>query len=237
MQVSTKAIVLSAIKYADADLIVTCYTKSDGMKTYHVRGVLKSKRGKLKASSFLPFTQLDIVARHRNKGTMEYLNETKLSVPYYTLHTHVIKSSLVMFLSEVLKSVIREEEANLDLFSFLQAALVDMDNRENIANFHIYFLLALSRYLGFFPDANSQGHYFNLLEGVFQNNTTNPYCVSNEATALLASVLGNLENIHSLPMRKSTRKDFLTLLLTYYQLHVEGFRQPRSLEILEQLFR
>lgn len=237
MQISTQAIVLSAIKYADADLIVTCYTKSDGIKTYHVRGVLKSKRGKIKASSFLPFTQLDIVARHRNKGTMEYLTETKLSVAYSSLHTDVIKSSLVMFLSEVLKSVIREEEANTDLFSFLQIALVDMDERENTANFHIYFLLALSRYLGFFPDAHSQGKYFNLLEGVFQNNTTNAYCVSNEATVLLANVLSNLESIHSISMSKSARKDFLTLLLTYYQLHIEGFRQPRSLEILEQLFR
>ena len=177
MLVSTQAIVLSAIKYADADLIVTCYTKTDGIKTYHGRGGLKSRRGKFKASSFLPFTQLDIVARHRNKGTMEYLNETKISVPYSTMHTDVIKSSLVMFLSEILKSVIREEEANPALFSFLETALIDMDNRENVGNFHIYFLLALSRYLGFFPDANSQGNYFNMLEGVFQHSKTSAYCV------------------------------------------------------------
>lgn len=237
MQISTQAIVLSAIKYADADLIVTCYTKSDGIKTYHVRGVLKSKRGKIKASSFLPFTQLDIIARHRNKGTMEYLNETKLSVAYTSLHTDVIKSSLVMFLSEVLKSVIREEEANPDLFSFLQVTLVDMDNRENTANYHIYFLLSLSKYLGFFPDANSHGQYFNLLEGIFQNTATNAYCINNEASSLLSNALGDLESIHQLPMSKSARKELLTLLLTYYQLHVEGFRQPRSLKILEQLFR
>ena len=237
MQVSTQAIVLSAIKYSDADLIVTCYTESDGIKTYHVRGVLKSRRGKFKASSFLPFTQLDIVARHRNKGTMEYLNETKISVPYSTLHTDVIKSSLVMFLSEVLKGVIREEEANPALFSFLQNALIDMDKRENVANFHLYFLLALTRYLGFFPDANSQGTYFNMLEGVFQNERTNAYCVQNEASARLFSVLNNLNSILDLPLSKTLRKEFLTLLLTYYKLHVEGFRQPRSLKILEQLFR
>lgn len=237
MQVSTQAIVLSAIKYADADLIVTCYTKTDGIKTYHVRGVLKSRRGKFKASSFLPFTQLDIVARHRNKGTMEYLNETKISVPYSTLHTDVIKSSLVMFLSEILKNVIREEEANPALFSFLQTALIDMDNRKEVANFHLYFLLALSRYLGFFPDATSQGLYFNMLEGIFQNTKTNTYCVQNEASTNLFNVLNDLDSIHELSLSKTLRKEFLTLLLTYYQLHVEGFRQPRSLKILEQLFQ
>lgn len=235
--VSTQAIVLSAIKYADADLIVTCYTKSDGIKTYHIRGVLKSKRGKFKASSFLPCTQLDIVARHRNKGTMEYLNETKISVPYYTLHTDVIKSSLVMFLSEILKNVIREEEANTELFEFLQHAFVDLDTRNNVANFHIYFLLALSRYLGFYPDSDSKGLYFNMLEGVFQDSRTNPYCVQNQASNTLSIVLHDLEALHDMPMSKILRKDLLSLLLTYYQLHIDGFRQPRSLEILEQLFK
>src|SRR5690625_1544412 len=218
MQINTQAIVLSAIKYSDADLIVTCYTKSDGIKTYHVRGVLKSRRGKLKASSFLPFTQLDIVARHRNKGTMEYLNETKINVPYNTLHTDVIKSSLVMFLSEVLKSVIREEEANPALFSFMQTALIDMDERESVGNFHIYFLLALTRYLGFFPDANSQGLYFNMLEGTFQDTRTNAYCAQNQSTAILYSMLNDLESIHDMPLSKTLRKNLLTLLLTYYQL-------------------
>lgn len=236
MQVSTKAIVLSAIKYAEADLIVTCYTESDGIKTYHLRGVLKSKRGKLKASSFLPLTQLDIIARHRNKGTMEYLNETKLSYVYSSLHTDVVKSSMVMFLSEMLKSVIREEEANPVLFSFLEISLIDMDNRESIANFHIYFLLELSKYLGFFPDTNSEGLYFNLLEGVFQEDTTNAYCVNNQASALLKSVLELPEDIHSLSMSKLARKELLALLLSYYHIHIEGFKQPKSLKILEQLF-
>lgn len=236
MEVSTQAIVLTAIKYAEADLIVTCYTHSHGIKSYHLRGVLKSKRGKLKASSFLPFTQLDIIARHRNKGTLEYLNETKLSYVYSSLHTDVVKSSMVMFLSELLKSVIREEEANPELFSFLQLALIDMDRRESIANFHIYFLLNLSKYLGFFPDADSQGTYFNLLEGVFQTDTTNAYCVSNNATVILHSVLNNLEDIPSLAMSKTTRKELLTLILSYYQLHIEGFRQPKSLKVFEQLF-
>lgn len=237
MQIHTQAIVLSAIKYAEADLIATCYTLSDGIKTYHIRGVLKSKKGKFKASSFLPFTQLDIVARHRNKGTMEYLIETKLSLPYTNLHTDVIKSSLVMFLAEVLKSVIREEEANPELFYFLQKAFIDLDQRENTANFHIYFLLALSQHLGFYPDSHSEGKYFNTLEGVFQDYSNSSYCLNNPATEILQTILKNLEETHNLPMSKSNRKELLSLLLTYYQLHISGFRTPRSLTVLEQLFR
>ena len=54
MQVSTKAIVLTAIKYGDSSLIVRCYTEQSGSKSYLLRGVLKSKKGKLRPAYFQP---------------------------------------------------------------------------------------------------------------------------------------------------------------------------------------
>ena len=74
MVVATKAIVFSAIKYSEADLIVSCFTETSGMKSYLLRNILKSKKGKLKASFFQPLTQLEIIADHKNKGTLEYLS-------------------------------------------------------------------------------------------------------------------------------------------------------------------
>lgn len=232
----TKALVISSIKYAEADLIVTCYTLSDGMKTYMIRGVLKSKRGKFKAASFLPFTQLDIVARHRNKGGLEYLTETKVAYPYQTLHTDMIKTSLVMFLAEVLKIVIREEEANPLLFNFLEQAFIQLDKASVVANYHIEFLLELSKYLGFYPDAFSEGTYFNMLDGNFQNISTHAYCVESPAVNALKEVLLS-ENYTDLKLTRGARKSLLDLILTYYKLHIEGFRTPKSLAILEQLFK
>lgn len=234
--IHTKALVISAIKYAEADLIVTCYTLSNGMKTYMIRGVLKSKRGKFKAASFLPFTQLDIVARHRNKGTLEYLSETKVAYPYQTLHTDMIKSSLVMFLAEVLKIVIREEEANPMLFDFLERAFIELDKASIVANYHIEFLLELSKHLGFYPDAFSEGAYFNMLDGNYQENSTHAYCINTPAAASLKEILLN-ESYVDLRLTRESRKALLDLILTYYKLHIEGFRTPKSLAILEQLFK
>src|SRR5690606_4584105 len=112
MIVKTKAIVFSSIKYADADLIVTCFTEEFGIQSYLLRSILKSKKSSLRASFFQPLTQLDLVVTHRNKGKLEYIREAKVISPYETLHTDLIKTSLVMFLAEILKSTIREEEAN-----------------------------------------------------------------------------------------------------------------------------
>ena len=78
MVVATKAIVFSAIKYSEADLIVSCFTETSGMKSYLLRNILKSKKGKLKASFFQPLTQLEIIADHKNKGTLEYIKEAKI---------------------------------------------------------------------------------------------------------------------------------------------------------------
>ncbi|MDX1782636.1 MAG: recombination protein O N-terminal domain-containing protein, partial [Aequorivita vladivostokensis] len=122
MVVATKAIVFSAIKYSEADLIVSCFTETAGIKSYLLRNIMKTRKGKLKASFFQPLTQLELIAEHKNKGTLEYIKEAKISFPYKTLHTDIVKSGLVMFLAEMLKNCIREEETNNELFVFLENA-------------------------------------------------------------------------------------------------------------------
>src|SRR5690606_32988163 len=149
MVVTTKAIVFSAIKYSEADLIASCFTEVAGVKSYLLRSILKSKRGKLKASYFQALTQLELIAEHKNKGTLEYIKEAKVFHPYQTLHTDIVKSSMVMFLSEMLKNCIREEEANTELYGFLENSFLWLDENDVIPNFHIFFLLQLSMYLGF----------------------------------------------------------------------------------------
>ena len=77
--VTTNAIVIGTKKYSEADIIVTCFTESDGIKTYMLRGILKSKKGKIRASHFQLLTQLEIEATHKNKGTLEYLKDAKIA--------------------------------------------------------------------------------------------------------------------------------------------------------------
>ena len=238
MIVSTKAIVLSSLKYSEADLIVSCFTEKEGVKSYLLRGILKSKKGKLKTAHFQPFTQLDLVAFHKNKGTLESIREAKVIHPYQSLHTNVIKAGLVMFLSEMLKNSIKEEERNEDLYEFLENAFIWLDDHDEIANFHILFLLKLSRHLGFYPDAsNIEAQSFNLLDGHFQNDTTNSYCENGIVVDHLKGFFGiNFDAISHIKLSKRERLDVLNLLLVYYQLHLQGYKKPRSLEVLNQLF-
>lgn len=239
MVATTKAIVFSAIKYSEADLIVTCFTENFGIQSYMLRSVLKSRKGKLRASYFLPLTKLEIVASHRNKGTLERISEAKVLEPYQTLHTDVVKSSMVLFIAEMLKNTIKEEEANLPLFEYIENAMIWLDANAAIANFHILFLLKLSTHLGFYPDTSEMNQeYFNLVDGSFQNNKTNNYCESGEAIEALKLFFGiNFDAIENVKLTKTARLSALNLLLTYYQLHLQGYKKPRSLSVLHQLFK
>lgn len=238
MQVSTKALVFSSVKYAEADLIVSCFTEDFGLKSYMLKGVLKSRKGKLRASLFQPLTLLQLEAIHKDKGTLERIKEAKVLIPYKTLHTQVIKSSIVLFLAEMLKNCIQEEEANPALFQYISTSLQWLDTQEDIANFHILFLLKLTAYLGFHPDtSDTQGAYFNLMEGNFKNRSHGDYSETGEHVATLKRFFGiNFDGLAETKTTKKQRFETLNLLLLYYQLHLQGYKKPKSLLVLNQLF-
>ena len=237
MLVATQAIVISALRYAEADLIVKLYTKKSGLKSYLLRSVLKSKKGKFRASQFQPLTQLDIVANHKDKGNLEYLKEVKLSTSYNSLHLDIQKSTVVLFLAEFLKEAIREEEPNPHLFNYIIEALQWFDAHKS-ANFHLLFMLNLTKYFGFYPDtSNQQYHYFNLQDGIFQSESTNPYCFEGDSINNLKELLGiTFDDLKVIKLNQNTRLGVLSVLLTYYQLHLHGFKTPKSLTVLKEIF-
>lgn len=238
MQITTKGIVISTLKYSEADLIVKCFTEECGLKSYLLKNILKSKKGKLRTSFFQPLTLLEITANHKDKGTLEFIQEAKVYFANQTLHTHIIKTSIVLFLSEILKSVIQEEEKNKRLFSFLEKSIIWLDSNDEVANFHLLFLVQLTDFLGFYPDDTEiKLPYFNALEGFFQAESTNIYCIQIPKNKGMKQFLGiKFDAINSIKLTKEERKETLEILLLYYELHIQGFKKPKSLQVLNQLF-
>lgn len=239
MVVATKAIVFSALKYSEADLIVTCFTEEEGIKSYILRGVFKSKKSAVRVSYFQPLMLLDLVANHKNKGTLEYIKDVKVSYPFKTLHINILKMGVVMFVAEMLKSCIKEEEKNENLFSFIEESIIWLDEAEEFSNFHISFLLQLTTYLGFSPDTTSkEAPFFNLLEGYFETIETSNYSISGSSTEVLKQFLNkNLQQTSTIKLSKNERAATLDLIIKYYQLHIQGFYIPKSLAVLGQLYK
>lgn len=238
MLITTQAIVISAIKYSEADLIVKCFTKSSGLKSYLLRNILKSKKGKLRTAMFQPLMQLEIEANHKDKGTLETIREAKVAYQYRNLHTDITKTALVFFIADMLRSTIIEEEENSFLFDYLTTAIIWLDTHDTIANFHLLFLLKLTQYLGFYPDeTHLEYEYFNLIEGTFEPSEINIYCQNGKQIKILKELLGiKFDTLPEIKLNQKQRSDFLTMLLQYYELHLHGFKKPRSLAVLNSIF-
>lgn len=239
MQVTTKAIVLSAIKYGDTSLIVKAFTASDGIKSYLLKGILASKKGKLKPALFQPLTQLELVAYHKNKGTLERIKEAKVVHPYKTIHSNIIKNSIVLFLSEMLTNSIQEEQKEQALYNYLEYSLIWLDENRANPNYHILFLVNLTKFLGFYPDeSQTDGNYFDLLEGNFRTTPNLNPLLENEANTLLKRFLGiNFDAIMQIKTTKQHRLELLNKWILYYELHLQGFRKPKSLAVLNAVFQ
>ena len=236
--VTTKAIVLSALKYGDTSLIVKCYTQKEGIKTYMVRGVLKPKKKGITAAYFQPLTQLKIVANHNTKNTLNSLKEVQVYQPYKTIYNNIVKQSVVLFLSEVLTNAIQEEEQNTTLYEYLETALQWLDLHDNVANFHLLFLLNLTGFLGFYPDlSDTKKNGFDLLEGVYSDNYANKNVIYKNDFYQFKKLLGiNFDTIQEVSFSKEERQVVLQIIIQYFKLHLGNFRNPKSLQVLETVF-
>jgi DNA repair protein RecO (recombination protein O) len=236
MLVKTKAIVLSSLRYQEKSLIVKCFTQSDGLKSYFVPSAYSGKKSNQKVAYFQPLTILEIEADHKNKGALEYFKEIKLATAFQTINTDIIKSTIVIFLSEMLHYSIQEEEKNEGLFTFLETALTWLDTHEETSNFHLILLLEISKFLGFFPDISEiDNNFFEMTNGVFVP-IQGISCLSEYETFLFKKLIHLKFNSNQKKFTGIERQMLLKILLDYYSVHLDGFKKPKSLDVLKEVF-
>jgi DNA repair protein RecO (recombination protein O) len=236
MLIKTKAIVLSSLKYQEKSLIVKCFTESDGLKSYFVPSAYSNKKVNQKIAYFQPLTIIEIEANHKNKGTLEHFKEIRLAHSYYSINTDIFKSTIVIFLSEILHHAIKEEEKNQSLFSFLETALLWFDTHQETTNFHLILMMEVTKYLGFYPDLTELDFpYFDIKEGYFT-----PFQSINSLTEHETHLFKRLLQLKFDSDQKIfagiERQLLLKILLDFYTLHLDGFKKPKSLEVLKEVF-
>lgn len=236
----TRGIVLHKIDFSDSDIIAYVYTEVFGRQSYLVKGA-KSKRAKVRISYFQPLSLIELNVSVRPHRSLHQISEIRMMNSNASIYNNLAKRSVAMFLSEVLYRSLKEEENNTELFEFLYNMIVILESEpEASPDFHIYFLVRLTAYLGFVPNNNfsERNCYFNLSEGCFTSiNGEGINHIEKSVSEKLSLLLSTeYENIHSLGISKIQRSELLRLLVLYYQLHLISMNEIKSLDVLKEVF-
>ena len=237
----TTAIVLHQIRYSESSLIIKLYTYDFGIQSYIVKGVRSSQRKKNHAALFQPLSQLQFTFRKNKRSPLSLFLEGKATPSYQTLHTNPLKISVVFFLSELLSQVLHEEESNPSQYEFLSQSLQFFDNEpDKFANFHLWFMLHLTKYLGFFPNIHSfdANHlYLDKKEGHYVSQE-NENTFSAEISHLFSIFLSqNLTDALKVNMNQNLRNKFLADIIALYQLHHYDISRIKSFKVLEEMMK
>ena len=235
----TRGIVFKTTSYSESSVVVQVFTQKFGLQSYLINGVKKPK-AKIKINILQPLHLLDMVVYHKPAGNVQRVAELRQQPVFLTIPYDIVKSSLVMFLNEVLYKAIKQQTSDDVLFEFLFHAIEILDRTEGgTANFHLYFLLRLTRFLGFYPDLSQvdKAAFFDLTSGAFcKQIPPHASIVEQPFTNIWIQLLqSNFNNLDKLAVSATDRRIILAKILEYYRLHIEGFGQIKSHLVLEEV--
>lgn len=238
--VKTEGIVFRSFKYRETSLIVDIYTKDLGIRSYVVNGVRKAK-AKTSGNILQAMSVLDLMV-YDNHGAdkLNRIKEFKLARYYKKIPFDVIRSMIGQFMIEVLRNCIKDDQANYDLYEFIENWFIFLDESpNNIANTIPLFLIELASKIGFAfafeKDENSQ--IFDLQEGQFLNDfPEHRYFIEGDLSLVLFTFIhSDKSQVHEIKITNSQRSILIDKLIIYYRLQIESFKDLRSLEILRSI--
>ena len=239
----TKGIVLRTVKYGETSLVVSAYTELFGVQSYLVNGIrTASKKGGSKAGFFQPSCILDLVVYHNEFKNLQRIKEYKWAHLYTHIFSDVPKNAVALFIIELATKCLREQEANPDLFYFIEDALLHLDKASGsiTANFPLFFALHFAVFFGFrISDEHSEEqHFLDLQEGVFSAvQPPHPHYLDDKAAEVTAHILKAMhpDELEDLKLNQEFRRNLLQAYETYYALHIADFGTMKTLPVLREM--
>lgn len=236
-----KGVVLHMLKYNDRSDIAHIYTEQAGRMSFLIP-VNHSRKSMVKRVLFQPLSLVDLNANVRPRSSLHTVHEAKAWYLFQSLPYNPYKSAIAMFLAEFLYRTLKEEIENLPLFAYMVHSIQWLDTCEgNFANFHLVFLMHLSRFLGLYPNMDNYmpGCYFDLLNACFVALPPlhGMFITPGESRHLRNLMRMNYRTMHLFNMSHSERNHCIDVINEYYRLHLPDFPEMKSLRVLQELFK
>jgi DNA repair protein RecO (recombination protein O) len=233
MLVKTRAIVLHYVKYSESSIIACLYTEKFGRQSYMINAV-RTRRPVFPASFFLPLTLLEVDVYFRPGRELQRAKEITCILHFQTIPFQVIKSTIALFIAELLYKTLKEEEANPTLFDFLIHAIQLLDiKEEGIPNYHLVFLLDYMKFLGIYPfQSDRKGYHED--QSVF---ILPPETGAGEKKGFEQLIHSSLAELGKIKLTNKTRSFLLDRIMEFYSVHLDHITGIRSLQVLKEVFQ
>lgn len=235
----TRMIILRVVRYADTKVIVDAYTETDGRVSF---AVVLSSRGKMKRQFFQPLMLLEADCDIKPNAQLHHLREVRIISPLVSLHSDMAKMGIVMFLSEVLSRVLPPLNPLPRLFYYIYNGIEWLESSSGqYANFHLVFLVHLTRFLGVFPDLSNygEGRWFDMRSSCFVSLSPSHSDIlsPSDSHVMISLMRCGYHSMHLISMSAVQREAVLDHIVRYYSLHVADLTTLKTLPILHQLYR
>lgn len=224
---SETGFLISYLKYGENDAILNAYTTETGYQTFFYKNMF-SKNSK-KRAFLMPFSKLCFNTIPQRKGNILTTNRLDL-VEQGDFYLDAKKNCILFFVADVLNQILRNEQQNIAIYEEIDAFLNQLAE-ENFQS-HLVFLINMLKIQGVSPLLSS-APFLNPELGIFEN--TSSHHLFNENISVYWKSILSSEEPYIIQLSTLARRNLLEGILVYFHYHISEFRNPVSLEIVQQI--
>lgn len=237
---SFRAIVLHTIRHKENGLVLQCYTSRGGRESFYIRYSPRSK-DKINISQLHPLAIVEIELSSLKMGTMANIREISSPIRLSSIRGDIYKSSIALFMCELILKSIREVEENPLLYAFLHNSVITLESmKEGVANFHPWFLVNFCGQMGYAPkiDKDPEDALFDIVSAEYvKYPQPDSICMNQADSALLYRFIeADSATLSSIRITGSVRYHFIGELLRYLSIHTGSELKIESLDVLHEVF-
>ena len=233
---SIEGIVTRTTRYGETSVILDLLSPEQGLQSFIISGVRK-KSGKKKSAMVRVLNIVKAEAYVKDNDRLSRIKEISYAHIYQSIPFDIVKSTIATFIIEVCRKTVKASDDYSEVYHYIIKGLIHLDNTsEGLAHFHIGFLLGLTKHLGIAIQNNytPTSPYFNMKDGTFEaSRSDHRYTLSSETSYHLAQYNTNTSYQGA---NRTERQEIIKGIVDFYQYHIEGFGELKSLDILFTLF-
>ena len=232
----SRGIIVHHTRFGENSMVVNIYTEEWGMRAFILQ---KSNKKENKSALVQGLSLVELVAYFKDQRDVQRISELRAQPVLHSIHADMQKSTITLFITELLYRSLKEESSNPELFSFLHHSILILDHlNESVAQYHLYFMIQLSKYLGFYPNGiySNETPYFNLLDGNYTGSSSTEYSIPSHLAKYLYQLSGSsYENFYKIAADTELRWQMLETLVKYYELHHTRGKSIQSHYVLKEV--